>query len=417
MDGVNKVGQGHALVPKWRLFSQAPQAPTGGAGMPTDRLNLIGGNAPAGQNPDQYSQFVADTIAMLDSPDARQRFQAIVNMTKMNPQEAIPLLQRAVQNDNAQVRELAQRALNVMQQMPAGQQPAAQQPAAQQPAAQAPAFQAQAQAPQPSAYNFQPPANPVVAADKPLTTGDIYFLSDTIKNGTEAEQINAILSLEPHAAQNPQAVLSILYQRINPADSTNIRLEKAMLAAISVLAKSKSPQVVPYLQQISGTSYLSDQIKQAAAQAIGEIQGQDGPEAGSAQIASLAAKIEHGSEAEQIDAILRLEAYVQKNPVEVLRALHPRLNMANSSNMRLERAVQAAISVAGKINHPSVAPFLDHIIATSYVSRSVKSAAMAAKQASGQAAPAQVQTQVQPQGAPLQQQPAQGNGIPGFLRR
>ncbi|MFP5501485.1 MAG: HEAT repeat domain-containing protein [Candidatus Sericytochromatia bacterium] len=408
MEGVNKVGQGHALVPKWRLFSQAPQAPTGGSGMAFDQLNLVGGNAPAGQSQDQYSQFVADTIAMLDSPDARQRFQAIVNMTKMNPQEAVPLLQRAVQNDNQQVRELAQRALTVMQQMPAGQQPQAQAPGA--------------QPPQPSAYNFQAPANPVVAADKDLTTADLYFLTDTIKNGTEAEQINAILSLEPHAAKNPQAVLSVLYPRLDPSDSSNIRLEKSMLAAISVLAKSKSPQVVPYLQQIVGTSYMSDQIKQAAAQAIGEIQGQDGAEAGSAQIQSLAAKIEHGSEAEQIDAILRLEAFVQKNPVEVLRALHPRLNMANSSNMRLERAVQAAISVAGKINHPSVAPFLDHIIATSYVSRSVKSAAMAAKQSSGQLQPAQVQTQVQPQGAPVQQpaqQPAQqqGNGIPGFLQR
>ena len=123
-------------------FLQTTQAPTGGG--PTyaqDQLNVTPAGG-AGVDPTQIQQ-------QLQSQNPADRFRAVVAITNLPPAQAIPLLQMAAQNDNAQVRDLANQALGVMQRMPGATQPATNQPQPTQPQYQPtqPQYQAPAYTP------------------------------------------------------------------------------------------------------------------------------------------------------------------------------------------------------------------------------------------------------------------------------
>lgn len=435
------------------LYSAAANEPVGGAGpqYATDQLSLMGGAA--APSAEQYPQFVADTIAMLDSPDARQRYQAIINMTKMQPAEAIPLLERAVKNDNPQVVQLAQRALSVMQQAVAA--PAAAAPATAAtvtaPAAPAtpspvgsvtsPALTPSATAPTPTptatptptpvvapapVAAIAPPAMPSLPAGAPR---DFAIVLKDIKSGeTEADRVRATLELANHVDKHRQDVINTYLNLLRTDYSLDVASPQQIAAAVLMLKKLNATEAGPFFQALAASPYgTQPEIQAALAQPSGTASAASAPSAQeqAVKLEMLRTKIESGNEAEKLQAMLQLEPLAATQRQSVVNILLQSLRVDNSMLVISPKERAVALSVLAKVKAPEAVPFVQALLASTQGSYTeVKNAAQGFLTATNGPAPAAAPAAAQPapaqtaavQGAPAAQ-PTAGSNLPSFLRR
>lgn len=225
-----------ARLPRFLTQAAAPAPVTTSFDRDSVAVNAPAGGA--GVDPAQIQQ-------QLQSPQPADRFRAVVAITNMPPQQAIPLLQMAAQNDNAQVRDLANQALQVMQRMPGTQQPATNQPGTQQPQPQPTPYQAPAPYQAPTNLGLQ------IAPGAPMSPGDAQIMMGVLQGelGSGQERsMAAIPQLVAIAQQNPamkEAVVNLLlnhiYNEYNPSVSVAMR----------GLATLADPRAIPYLEMVA----------------------------------------------------------------------------------------------------------------------------------------------------------------------
>ena len=265
----------HATAPKYRLFQNPTQ--TGGAAPAygNDRLNL---GAPAGGAAGTDPALLAQTEQLMQSPNPRDRYQAIVNLTKMNPADALPRLQAiaGAPGQDPNVVQLANEALRVMSQMAQqpgqtpgqspvapGQQPQQQPqqwPANQPPQQQAWPTQPVQQQPQPAAYN------PGVGA--PTDPNDAAFMlqvlqTDVPKGGDIS--VNAIRQIAAIAQQHPsqkEAAFNILLNHVYHG------LGESVTEALRALGAMNDPRLAPYLQMVQRDPKYHHTTRELAVQLI-----------------------------------------------------------------------------------------------------------------------------------------------------
>lgn len=261
--------------------SSVPATPApSGATMGTDQLSLSSGTAaPAAtlgagtaMTDEQYAQFVADTIAMLDSPDERQRFQAVINMTKMRKEEALPLLQRALTNTSSQVVALAQKALSVLNGQAATPAPAT--PAT--PATTPPATPA-ATTPETPATPADPatptiPTTPAVTPSAAQSSQSFESLRDILTfhvPSTTEERVQAAFGL--NALMSTDKREDAIKLLIGTLDENNIWASSSndvIKAVVATLASNKVREARPYIQKLVDDPYQDPEVKQAARLAL-----------------------------------------------------------------------------------------------------------------------------------------------------
>lgn len=254
------------VAPKYRLLQQQP---TGGTAPGVNYAqDNYAGNPTGGAGPDDAA-LIAQTDQMINSPDLSQRYQAIINMTKMSPQNALPRLQQVINTpgQDPNVVNLAQRAMAALQQMP--QQPAANMP--QQPQQQYPQQQPAQQQPQGQPFQQQPvqqqPAY-VPAQMGPLSPQDAAFmlqtlqtdLSDTGQKGIQAiQQVAAIAQAHPALKEQCYNLL------LNHLYTTR---GLSTLEAVKALGSMNNPALVPYLQMVQRDSGYPPATRELAVQMI-----------------------------------------------------------------------------------------------------------------------------------------------------
>lgn len=280
----------HATTPKYRLF-QSQTAPGGTApAYGSDRLNL---GAPAGGAAGTDPALLAQTEQLMQSQNPRDRYQAIVNLTKMNPQDALPRLQAiaGAPGQDPNVVQLANEALRVMSQM-AGQQPQQpQQPYPGQPQQPYPGAQPQqnypGQQPQQPWPQQQPVAaptyNPGVAATN-MNPQDAQFMVQTLqtdlsKGGDIA--INAIRQLAAIAQSQPAQKEPVYNMLLN---HVYYNRDESVTEALRALGGMNNPAVLPYLQMVQrdpGYHYTS---RDTAIALIKQLSAQPGGQPGTASV-------------------------------------------------------------------------------------------------------------------------------------
>jgi hypothetical protein len=272
-----------ARLPRF-LTNQA--APVGGnqPSYATDRLSV----QPAGGNGVDPAQIQAQ----LQAPNPADRFRAVVAITNMPPQQAIPLLQMAAQNDNAQVRDLANQALGVMQRMPGATQPATNQPGVQ-------PQQPQPQPQQP--YNAGPGYQPTVVPQNtyqpaqvgPLSPDDAAFMVQTLQTEVGlggAQGLNAIRTLAGIAQQNPaqkEPVFNILLNYMYNAYDSNLP------EAIKAVASMNDPRALPYFEFLHRAVDRGQEARAAALQAAQAMRLNQGGQPGAASTQAAGATPEY----------------------------------------------------------------------------------------------------------------------------
>lgn len=246
----------NATTPKYRLFN-TPAAPTSTA--PAYAGDSYVG-APAGGAAGTDPALLAQTEQLMQSQNPRDRYQAIVNLTKMNPADALPRLQAlaGAPGQDPNVVQLANEAMRVMSQM-AGQQP--QQPQPQQPQynpqqpqgqVQQPAYQPGYQQPQFAQPAAQPMAapqyNPGVGA--PQSPEDAAFMMQTLQpdvsKGDEVSipairQIAAIAQAHP---QQKEAAFNILLNHVYHSRAESVT------EALRALGAMNDQRLLPYLHMV-----------------------------------------------------------------------------------------------------------------------------------------------------------------------
>lgn len=270
------VGAAHATVPKYRLFRTQPAggAPTGTPAYNNDALNLV--NNPAGGNGDpNYQAMVQQTDQLMRSANPADRYRAIVNMTKMQPQDAIPRLQAIVSTPgiDAQTAQLANEALRVMSQMAQQPQQPGAQPGAQpgmQPGAQPVQGQPQGQpiygqVPQQAAP--LPQYNPGVAAG-PMSQDDanmtLQLLQPELARGGD-EAVNAIRQLMALQQANPgmkEHVFNLLLNHVYH------KADWSLPEAVRALGSMNDPRALPYLSAVARHPGVGEEARQAAMQVV-----------------------------------------------------------------------------------------------------------------------------------------------------
>jgi hypothetical protein len=247
MSDFTSVNQAHATLPKYRLFQQRPLA--GSSASPAynaDAVQLASPSGGSGTDP----ALLAQTDQLMRSANPRDKFQAIVNLTKVAPQDAIPRLQALMSapGQDAQVVQLASEALRVMSQMAQqpGQQAPSSQPVPGQTNAQPAPGQTSAQ-PAPT-YQAQPVAvpsyNPGVSVGN-LSAADAQFMVQTLQsdlnNEQSIKQLAAIAQAHPQMKDNVYNILlNHAYHSVHPSVAETLR----------ALGGFNNPQLVPYLQMI-----------------------------------------------------------------------------------------------------------------------------------------------------------------------
>lgn len=221
--------------------------------MAGDRYDPVGGNGP------EYQALVQQTDQMLNSRDPQQLFQAIINMTRMQPADALPRLQRVSQTPglDPRVYELAQRGAQAMQGM--AQQPAAQQPGAQQPAAQQPGFT-------PAAPTSVPTYQGAQVAN--LNPNDAQFMIQNLRIDLDTggpEAVNAVKTLMGIAQANPAQkelvftlLLNHMYSKRGPSATE----------AVKALASMNDPRFAQYLQMVQRDGSYESEARDVAIQTL-----------------------------------------------------------------------------------------------------------------------------------------------------
>jgi hypothetical protein len=268
-------------------------APVGGNN-PTygqDQLNVSG---PAGG----AAADVAAIQQQLQSANPADRFRAVVSITNMPPAEAIPLLQMAAQNDNAQVRDLATQALGVMQRMPGatqpvpGQTPPANQQAPFQQPVQPGVTQPQGQpwntAPQQQYTGYQPtqvqPMQYTPANMGQMSPDDAAFMVQTLQTDLSAgsekgtlaiQQLMGLVQANPAVKENVfNLLLNHIYHSYDPS----------VTEAIKALGAMGDPRALPYIEAIHRTSGYRDETYAAALQVIKQMRMSQGGQPGTASV-------------------------------------------------------------------------------------------------------------------------------------
>ena len=106
----------NATAPKYRFLQPQSAATAPNPAYGNDRLNLA---TPAGGAAGTDPALLAQTEQLMQSQNPRDRYQAIVNLTKMNPADALPRLQAiaGAPGQDPNVVQLANEAMRVMSQM------------------------------------------------------------------------------------------------------------------------------------------------------------------------------------------------------------------------------------------------------------------------------------------------------------
>ncbi|MDB5096664.1 MAG: hypothetical protein JWM80_1085 [Cyanobacteria bacterium RYN_339] len=225
------IGLTNYVQPVYRPQAAAPAATGPIASYANDQLAIAGGAAP-GMDP-------ASIQAALSDADPRNRFQAVINATKLPPAQAIPLLQQAAGNDNPQVVQLAQRALAVMQQMPGAPQTQPQYNP-QQPQGQQLPYQP-----------YQPPAAaPYTAANMgTMNPQDAAMMFNTLQDDLKKPGqvgIDAVKQLAGLVQVNPQLKDSVVNLLLNKV--YDMKLDPSVEPeAIRALGSFHDPRVNQYL--------------------------------------------------------------------------------------------------------------------------------------------------------------------------
>lgn len=299
----------HATTPKYRLFN-TPAAP--GTNAPAYAGDRYVG-APAGGAAGTDPALLAQTEQLMQSQNPRDRYQAIVNLTKMNPADALPRLQAlaGAPGQDPNVVQLANEAMRVMSQM-AGQQPQQPQPQPQQPGypPQQPQYnpqQPQGQVQQP-AYNpqYQQPqfAQPAAAPQAPMqynpgvgapqSPEDAAFMMqmlqpDVSKGGDVA--VNAIRQIAAIAQAHPQhkeAAFNILLNHVYHG------LGDTVTEALRALGGMNDPRLLPYLHMVQRETRYHYTTHELASQLIQQMsQQQQGGQPGVANVGNPQATVEY----------------------------------------------------------------------------------------------------------------------------
>ncbi|MEB3283685.1 MAG: hypothetical protein VKN33_00145 [Candidatus Sericytochromatia bacterium] len=244
MSDMNSVNQTHATLPKYRLFQQRSlTSSTPAAGYASDAFQATGPVGGSGTDP----ALLAQTDQLMRSPNARDKFQAIVNLTKVSPQDAIPRLQAlaTAQGQDPQVVQLANEALRVMSQMVQMPQQPQQSP---QPVQTSPAASPVSANPAPSTYQMQPVTQPTYNPGvnmANMSLQDAQFLFQTLQtNLTDEQSIRQIAALAQAHPQLKEPAYNLLlnhaYHSVHPS----------VAEALRALGGFNNPQLVPYLQMI-----------------------------------------------------------------------------------------------------------------------------------------------------------------------
>lgn len=231
----------------------APVASNTGLG--GDRYDPVGGNGP------EYQALVGQTDQMLASRDPQQLFQAIINMTRMQPADALPRLQRVMQTPglDPRVYELAQRGAAAMQGM--AQQPAAQQPGAQQPGAQQPGYTPPAAAAPLPAYQGSPvPAN--------LNPADAQMLIQNLRADLDMGgqvAVDAIKQLAGIAQAQPAQKDLVFTLLLNHLYS---KRGSSATEALKALIGMNDPRLTQYLPMVQRDPSYANEASALAVQAM-----------------------------------------------------------------------------------------------------------------------------------------------------
>lgn len=226
------------------------------AALSGDRYDPVGGNGP------EYQALLQQTDQMMASRDPQQIFQAIINMTRMQPADALPRLQRVQQTPglDPRVYELAQRGAAAMQGM--AQQPGAAVPGAQpQPGQQPAAPFTPLSTPQAPTYQGAPvPAN--------LNPNDAQMLIQNLRSDLDIggqQSVDAIKQLMGIANAQPaqkELVFTLLLNHLYKM--RGISATEALKALVSM----NDPRLAQYLPMVQRDSTYSNEAVNLAVQTM-----------------------------------------------------------------------------------------------------------------------------------------------------
>ncbi|MEB3197462.1 MAG: hypothetical protein VKP62_09695 [Candidatus Sericytochromatia bacterium] len=257
-------GVNHGTISKFRLFQQSTQSNrTTSPSIAGDQLSIASPIGGTGVDP----RLLQQTDQMMQSPNVSDRYRAIVSLTKMPPQDAIPRLQAmvAAPGQDPQVIQLANEAMRVMGQM--AQQPVSPQAApgyAQQAFPQAAVMPPQQAMPAPT-------YNPGIAPPNPA---DAPFLMERAQaelgNGGQAS-VNAIRQLMALSQSNPQYKEPVYNLLLNHAYHQR---DASVKEALVALASFQNPQLLPYLEMIQRSPGYPLEVNQTAVNLIVQMNNQ-----------------------------------------------------------------------------------------------------------------------------------------------